>query len=161
MYLVVALQVPERLRCPHDSYLQGFKDGIGSRPSIPLDSGTMGRLSERTSQAVKTTMRYWISQGQTNRPLLIPDLLRQLNDSRNELTGISSNEYCYGFEVNEVLRVDLNAPPTNLPAKRLELHQEAADALTFANLPMKQRYDASTFPWNFPYACTKGTPSQA
>lgn len=102
MYLGGCLaQVPERLRCPHDSYLQGFKDGIGSHPSISLDSGIVGRQSERTSQAVKTTMRYWISQGRTNWALLIPDLLHRLNDSRNELTCVSSNEYCHGFEVNE------------------------------------------------------------
>jgi hypothetical protein len=119
----------------------------------------MGRESERTNQAVKTTMRFWISQGRTNWPLLIPDLLRQLNDSQNELISVSSNEYCYGFKVNEGLGVDLNAPSTNLSAKRLELHQEAADALAFANHRMKQRYDASTFRWNFTYACTKGTPS--
>ena len=106
-------------------------------------------------------MRYWISQGRTNWPLLIPDLLRQLDDSRNELTGVSSSEYFYGFEVNEGLGFDLHAPPINLSAKRLELHQEAADALAFANLRMKQRYDVSTFRWNFTYACTKGTPSQA
>jgi len=61
----------------------------------------MGRQSERTSQAVKSTMRYWISQGRTNWPLLISDLLHQL---RNGLTGVS-NEYSYGSEVNEGLGV--------------------------------------------------------
>jgi hypothetical protein len=74
--------------------------------------------------------------------------------------GVSSNEYCYSFEVNEGLGVDLDATPTNLSAKRLTFHQEAADALVFAILRMNQRYDAFIFHQNFTYACTKDAPSK-
>ena len=61
---------------------------------------------------------------------------------------MTPNEYVYGFNTNEglsLVRQD-DQTPEDLTAKRQVFRQGAADALAWANLCMKQRFDSKHLP---------------
>ena len=97
--------------------------------------------SERTNQTIEIALRYWLSEGNKDWPSFLPFLRASMNNSINTSTGVSPNEYCYGFRVREPADL-INLPAQPDPATtRLILRQEAADAQAYANLRMKERFD--------------------
>jgi hypothetical protein len=102
--------------------------------------------SERTNQTVEIALRFWLSEGNKDWPGFLPFLRASLNNSINTSIGISPNEFCLGFRVQEP--GDLINPAENQdPATaKLILRQEAMDAQAYANLRMKERFDIAHKP---------------
>jgi hypothetical protein len=102
--------------------------------------------SERTNQTIEIALRFWLSEGNKDWPSFLPFLRASMNNSINASTGVSPNEYCYGFRVREAGDL-LNPTEGEDPATaRLVLRQEAADAQAYANLRMKERFDTAHQP---------------
>ena len=106
--------------------------------------------SERTNQTAEVALRFWLSEGNKDWPRFLPFLRGSLNNSFNASIGMSPNEYCYGHRVQEP--ADLINPASQLDSEldpataRLILRQEAADAQAYANIRMKERFDAKHQP---------------
>ena len=104
--------------------------------------------SERTNQTIEIALRFWTSQGHLDWHKILPHLFAALNNSKNASTGLTPNEYVYGFNTNEglsLVRQD-DQTPEDLTAKRQVFRQEAADALAWANICMKRHFDSKHLP---------------
>jgi hypothetical protein len=102
--------------------------------------------SERTNQTMEIALRFWLSEGNKDWPGFLPFLRASMNNSINASTGISPNEYCYGFRLREPTDL-INPTGQEDPATaRVILRQEAADAQAYANLRMKERFDSAHQP---------------
>ena len=101
--------------------------------------------SERTNQSVEIALRFHI----TARPEddwddILPYVQSIMNNSPSSVTGIAPNELCYGFRINDTTNMLLTDP--GLPAEgfhqlRLAKREEAEDAMAFASISTKHRYD--------------------
>lgn len=97
--------------------------------------------SKRTNQTVEIALRYQIVQyldRAIEQRYALPQLQFVLNNSENASTGIAPNIMLYSFKLREVLDYKLG----RLLADREVLRGEAEDAIAFANIVIKKRYDA-------------------
>ena len=97
--------------------------------------------SERTNQTVEIALRFFFvaHPGKDWVPFL-PHLRAMLNNMPSASTGHSANEICYGHNTYDQLTViaDDTIPETQA---RTIYRQEAKDAIDFANMTSKIRYD--------------------
>lgn len=99
--------------------------------------------SERTNQTVEIAMRYFVTANQdANWTDVLPDLQSFLNSSKNATTGVSPDQYLFGFDLNTDALIGLRQlPDEDFRALRLQYREQADEALDFANVRMKDRYD--------------------
>jgi hypothetical protein len=120
-------------------------------------------LSERTNQTVEIALRFLIStMSHPNQwPEALPRLQRGFNNGVHS-TGYSPNEIAYGFTPVQVIDVQkayataMEAPQSatgtskpsaiTLKDRRLIVRQEASDAIAFAQMHAKHRYDSKHQP---------------
>lgn len=102
--------------------------------------------SERTNQTVEIALRYWMAR-YPDRAIewryALPQLQFVLNNSENASTGMAPNMMLYGFKPREAP----DCKPGGPLADREVLRGEAEDAMAFANIVMKKRYDAKHKAW--------------
>lgn len=102
--------------------------------------------SERTNQTVEIALRYWMAK-YPDRAIewryALPQLQFVLNNSENASTGVAPNMLLYGFKPREAP----DCKPGGPMADREMLRGEAEDAMAFANVSMKKRYDAKHKLW--------------
>ena len=108
--------------------------------------------SERTNQSVEIALRFHITARPDNDwDEILPYVQATMNNSPSSVTGLAPNELCYGFRVNDTTNMLLAAP--TIPAEayhelRLAKREEAEDAMAFASISMKARYDAKHLAFN-------------
>lgn len=99
--------------------------------------------SERTNQTVEIALRYFLTSNPgSDFTDCFPHLQSTLNNSRNATTGYSPNEVVMGFRTN----IDSLANLQDLPSEdfarlRGVIRREVTDAVAWANVAMKARYD--------------------
>jgi hypothetical protein len=110
--------------------------------------------SERTNQTIEIALRFYLLNDTTDSPQdwvsFLPTLRSALNNAPNAATGRSPNEIVYGFRTNDrasLLRVD--DADYNMALDRNVHQREAADAIAFAQLDAKVRYDHRHQPLRF------------
>lgn len=97
--------------------------------------------SERTNQVLEIALRFFFtSHPEKDWTAVIPFFQGGINNISNASTGHSPNKIVYGFRVRDTLNALLDLPQ-DLPLSRSIMRQEASDAISFANVVMKQRYD--------------------
>jgi hypothetical protein len=103
--------------------------------------------SERTNQTVEVALRYCIAR-QPNAGFtdFCPALKRTFNNSRNTSTGRAPNEIIYGMLLNDSFGVVSKGNAHDFEQQRKVHQQEAQDAVAWANLYIKWRYDKSHTP---------------
>lgn len=101
---------------------------------------TDGQL-ERTNQIVEIALRYQIVRyldRAIEQKYTLPQLQFVLNNSENASTGVAPNILLYSFKLREALDCKLGG----LLADREVLRGEAEDAIAFANVVIKKRYNS-------------------
>ena len=95
-------------------------------------------ISKRTNQAMEITTLFFITNyPDINFVLTFPFFQAQLNNLFNAITGLSANEFNYGFKMREMF-FNLTEPKTSdLLAQRLKYRQETIDVSAFANVKTK------------------------
>ena len=99
--------------------------------------------SERTNQTVEVALRFYLMcypEGEWDK--FLPMLRARLNNSSNASTGRSPNEIIYGTKTNEPLSLIGATYATDVEQNRTLHQREAEDAIAFANVNMKMRYDS-------------------
>lgn len=112
--------------------------------------------SERTNQTVEVALRYHLtSHPDDDFEDVLPYLQATNNNSPSSTTGLAPNEICYGFKVADATSLLLASDSSQgaLSAEafdklRLAKREEADDAMAFASVIMKARYDARHLPLN-------------
>lgn len=109
--------------------------------------------SERTNQTVEIALRFYLTaHPDAEWDQILPYIQSIINNSPNATTGMAPNELCYGFKVADPTSLLLAAePPVSEEAfhqLRLAKREEADDAMAFASISMKARYDARHLPLN-------------
>ena len=103
--------------------------------------------SERTNQTVEIALRFYLTaHPDAEWDQILPYIQSIINNSANAITGMAPNELCYGFKVADPTSLLLAAePPVSEEAfskLRLIKREEADDAMAFASISMKARYDS-------------------
>ena len=102
--------------------------------------------SERTNQTVEIAMSYYVTShaeiDTADWTLVLPYLQSYLNNSKNQSTGVSSNEILYGFHVRDTLSSLLDLPAEDFTKLRQLKRDQAEESIAFANVFAKTRYDA-------------------
>ena len=97
--------------------------------------------SERTNQVLEIALRFFLtSHPEKDWTAVIHFFQGGINNISNASTGHSPNEIVYGFRVRDTLNSLLDLLQ-DLQLPRSIMRQEASDAISFANVVMKQRYD--------------------
>ena len=100
--------------------------------------------SERTNQTVEIALRFFLTTGEDDWVSVLPYLQGSLNNAINS-TGFAPNDLVYGFRVREGLdllaKSDSELDVQDLERLRGVKRQEADDAMAFANIATKSRYD--------------------
>ena len=110
--------------------------------------------SERTNQTVEIALRFHLTSYPDDEwDQILPYIQITINNSPSHVTGIAPNEFCYGFKVLDGTSLLLD-DPSSLPegayqTLRLAKREEADDALAFAAIAMKARYDSRHQPLTF------------
>ena len=107
--------------------------------------------SERTNQTVEIAIRYFMTSnpGEDFSDCL-PSLQATLNNSRNATTGYAPNQILTGFKSNlDGLHALSDLPPADFQKMRGVIRKEVEDAVAWANVAMKARYDAGHKQINF------------
>lgn len=105
---------------------------------------------KRSNQTVKIAIRkISMEHPKSQWPTMLPTIEAVFNNSTNATTGFSPNKIIYGFRLNKGLKPTRQTaiPPAVLfKDARQQTRQKASDAIAFANVAMKRRYD-STHQW--------------
>ena len=72
---------------------------------------------------------------------MLPYLQGSLNNSKNQLTGVSPNEILYGFNVRDTLGLLTELPQEHYSRLRQLKRDQAEDSLAFTNVIAKAYYD--------------------
>ena len=108
--------------------------------------------SERTNQTVEIALRFHLTAHPDDEwDDILPYIQAIINNSPSSITGLAPNELCYGFKVNDATSMLLKDPELSEEAfhkLRLGKREEADDAMAFAAVLMKARYDARHLPLN-------------
>ena len=107
--------------------------------------------SERTNQTVEIALRYYITSNPTKAERwneFLPFLRATLNNAFNAATGMSPNELVYGTKLNEGVSMlaNLKGLQTDIGIQRNLNQKAAAEAIAFANVDAKTRYDTKHQP---------------
>lgn len=78
----------------------------------------------------------------------MPFISAILNNLINFFTGFASNELAYGFRVNDNVNLLEDLPPQDFEKLRLIKREAADEAIAFANVMTKARYDGKHTPLN-------------
>ena len=100
--------------------------------------------SERTNQTIEISLRFWLTEHpeDMHRWVEILPLLQALNNnSRSSATGFAPNELSYGFKVRDTTSMLSDLPAEDWDRLRLIMREEAENALGFAAVTAKIRYD--------------------
>ena len=104
--------------------------------------------SERTNQTIEIALRlFLLTHPEKSWVKFLPFLRAMINNYTNTSTGKSPNQLCYGhntFDQLTILAEDTNPDLHD----RTVFRQEAADAIAFANITSKIRYDLTHKPIN-------------
>jgi len=139
--------IPSAIISDRDSKFMGsFWKEVFTKMNVNLLTSTAWHpqtdgQSERTNQTVEIALRFFLSTGENDWVSVLPYLQGSLNNAIRS-TGFAPNELVYGFRVREGL--DLLAGELDvqdLDRLRSVKRQEAADAMAFANISVKSRYD--------------------
>ena len=119
------------------------KLGIELLTSTAYHPQTDGQ-SERTNQTLEIALRFWLSNpNNTDWVGVLPYLTATNNNSANASTGMAPNELSYGFRVNDTLGQLEDLPAEDYDRLRQVKRESAEEAMAFANVMHKVRYDAS------------------
>lgn len=110
--------------------------------------------SERTNQTVEIALRFHLtSHPDDDFEDILPYLQATNNNSPSSTTGLAPNEICYGFKVADASSLLLASDSSQgalskeaFDKLRLAKREEADDAMAFASIIMKARYDARHLP---------------
>lgn len=111
--------------------------------------------SERTNQTVEIALRFYLTSHPDDQwDEILPYIQITINNSPSHVTGIAPNEYCYGIKVLDATSLLLADAFSDLSKEayhslRLAKREEADDAIAFANVFMKLRYDSKHLAVNF------------
>ena len=102
--------------------------------------------SERTNQTVEIALRFHLTANpDADFDEVLPYIQSTINNSPSSVIGLAPNELCYRFRVNDATSMLLRDPELSEEAfhkLRLAKREEADDAMAFAAVLMKARYDA-------------------
>jgi hypothetical protein len=105
--------------------------------------------SKRTNQTVGIALRYFITANpELSWTEALPLIQWTLNTSKNDSTGVSPNEYVYGFNPHDALDTltDTTLNQESLEFLRRENRDAAQEALAFAQVYQKYIYDGKHKP---------------
>lgn len=106
--------------------------------------------SERTNQTVEIALRYFCTANPDNDwTEALPFIKFMMNSSINASTQTSPMQQIQGFNPRDPLSALADLPPKNFEALRQEYRDMAQEALAFANINMKYRYDQKHKPLSF------------
>ena len=120
-----------------------IKLGVSFLVSTAYHPQTDGQ-SERTNQTIEIALRFWLSDPENQDKdweEALPYITAALNNSANASTGVAPNEICYGFRVNDPLAMLEDLPPQDYSKLRQVKRESAEEAIAFANVMHKRRYD--------------------
>ena len=105
------------------------------------------KISTRTNHTVEIIIRLFvINYPDINFVLIFPFFQTQFNNSFNAVTGLSANEFNYGFKMHETFSNLTEPKISDLPAQRLKYRQKIANVSAFVNVKTKIYYDARHLP---------------
>ena len=104
-------------------------------------------ISKYINPTVEIIIRVFITNyPDTNFVLIFPFLQTQFNNSFNITTGLSANEFNYGYKVRETFPNFTGLWIFYLPAQRLIYRQKSADVTAFVYVKTKIYYNARHTP---------------
>ena len=119
------------------------KLGIELLTSTAYHPQTDGQF-ERTNQILEIALRFWLSNPENKDWIeALPYLTASNNNSANASTGFALNELSYGFRVNDTLGLLEDLPAEDYSRLRQIKRESAEEAMAFANVMHKLRYDAN------------------
>jgi hypothetical protein len=140
--------IPTAIISDRDSKFMGsFWRAIFQRMKVELLTSTAWHpqtdgQSERTNQTVEIALRFFLSTGEQDWVGILPYLQGSLNNAVHA-SGFAPNELVYGFKVRDGLDLLVNSDVDVQDLDRLRMVKriEADDAMAFANIAIKSRYD--------------------
>ena len=107
--------------------------------------------SERTNQTVEVAMRYFVTANDHREWTdALPYIKSVINNSPNAATGLAPMEIVRGFKSNHDTLNFLNElPPKDFADLRQQYRKMADEAMAFANVTAKDRYDSKHKPIRF------------
>lgn len=152
--------VPRSVISDRDSrFMSDFWKEVFSRLNVKFLTSTAYHpqtdgQSERTNQTIEIALRYHLtSHPDDDFEDILPYLQATNNNSPSSTTGLAPNEICYGFKVADATSLLLASDSSQgamsaeaFSKLRLAKREEADDAIAFASIIMKARYDARHLP---------------
>ena len=156
--LIANWGLPEKIISDRDfKFLSEFWISIFEKLEINLFMSTAYHLqtdgqSERTNQTLKIVLRFFITKNpEMNWSVTLSLIQANMNNSPNATTGFTPNEIVYGFKVRDRLTALFTTIggklmqdkklKKSLNETRLQVKQEASDAVFFGNAKAKLMYD--------------------
>lgn len=133
-------------------FMSGFWKGVFQKLNTKLLTSTAYHpqtdgQAERTNQVVEIALRYFLSVYPTeNWNAILPFIQGNLNNSSSAATGIAPNKITGGFRVANSLGHLFDSPLKDYAQLRDIKHNEADEAIAFANASAKARYNGKHKP---------------
>lgn len=97
--------------------------------------------SERTNQTIEIALRYHITERPDDDWTEALPWIQSIHNNSMTSTGFAPNELAYGFKVNDTVGMLSDLPPEDWDRMRLIKREEAEQAMSFASILTKLRYD--------------------